>query len=127
MTALRLRGISHADVPGWVGLDPTTIVPEAVPVYVEYDSSEPVGTASLRRDGNSIWADATVEDGPWREACKYLAMSFRVGHLAGTSGRGSCGEAISVSLTHSVLSNKVGDYHPPFEIVSDTAEEDFRP
>ena len=119
MTTIHLRGIAHREVPGWSGLDPTSIIPETVPVYVEY-AGEPVGTASLRRDAeDTIWADVTAEDGPWRETCRYFGMSFRCGHLAEVPGAG-LGEAIGVSLTASVLSNKhIAGHHPPFEIVTD--------
>ena len=78
-------------------LDDTTIVPETVPVFIEYDFSKEIGTAALRRDEAGIWADVTAEDGPWRETCHYFGMSFRCGHLADVPGPG-LGEAIAVSV-----------------------------
>jgi len=119
MTTIRLRGIAHRETPGRSGLDPTTIVPETVPVYVEYAGTA-IGTAALRRDDDdTIWADATVEDGPWRETCRFFGMSFRCGHLAEVPGAG-LGEAIAVSLTASVLSNKlIPGHRPPFEVADD--------
>ena len=115
MSTVRLRGIAHRERPGVCGLDPASIVPAAVPVYVEYDYSKAVGTAALHRDeADTIRADITAEDGPWRETCRYLGMSFRVAHLADVPGAG-LGEAIGVSLTASVLDKD----KPPFEIPGD--------
>ena len=111
---MRLRGIARRERPGVSGLDPASIVPETVPVYVEYDYSKAIGTAALRRDeAGTIWADVTAEDGPWRETCRYLGMSFRVGHLAGVPGAG-LGEAIGVSL---VARTAPWTGLPPFEMV----------
>ena len=107
---MRLRGSAFRYPPEWPGLDPATSVPETVPVYVEYAGTA-IGTAALRRDGDEIWADATVEEGPWRETCRFFGMSFRCGHLADVPGAG-LGEAIGMSLTASVLGDQ-----PPFEIV----------
>jgi hypothetical protein len=100
-------------------LDPTTIVPETVPVWVEYDCAIEVGTATLRRDDAGIWADVIVEDGPWQDTCRYFGTSFRVGHLAAVPGPGlgpGLGEAIGVSL---VAKTAPWSGLPPYEIVND--------
>ena len=111
MTTVRLHGLAS----GPDRLDPTTIVPETVPVWVEYDYGTKIGTATLRRDDEGIWADVVAEDGPWRETCRYFGTSFRVGHLADVPGHG-LGEAIGVSL---VAKTAPWSGLPPYEIVND--------
>jgi len=109
--SVRIRGLAMRDAGR---LETDTIVPDTVPVHVEYDYSSQIGTAALRRDETGIWADVTAEDGPWRESCRYFGMSFRCGHAAARPG-GGLGEAIGVSL---VASNGDPDL-PPWEVVCD--------
>ena len=109
MTSVHLHGLAMRDDGR---LDDTTIVPETVPVWVEYDWSKEVGTATLRRDETGIWADVTAEDGPWRETCRYFGMSFRCGHLADVPGPG-LGEAIGVSV---VAATAAWSGLPPFKV-----------
>jgi hypothetical protein len=118
VTTISLRGLAC----GPSGLDPTTIVPETVPVWVEYDYAAEIGTAALRRDDAGIWAEAAVEDGPWQETCRYFGMSFRCGHLAAVPGAG-LGEAIGVSL---VAETAPWSGLPPYEVVyePDSGDED---
>ena len=117
MAHIQLRGIAHQEQPGVSGLDATSIVPEVVPVFVEYDYSHQVGTAVLRRDeADTIWADVTAEDGPWRDTCRYFGMSFRCGHLAEVPGA-ALGEAIAVSL---VAQTALWTGQPPYEVTSGT-------
>jgi len=111
MTTIRLRGLAC----GPSKLDPTTIVPGTVPVWVEYDNATEIGTAALRRDDTGIWADAAVENGSWRDTCRYFGMSFRCGHLADVPGPG-LGEAIGVSL---VAETAPWSGLAPYEIVND--------
>jgi hypothetical protein len=120
VTVIHLRGIAHQERPGVSGLDPASIVPETVPVHVEYDYSKAIGTAALRRnEADTIWADVTAEDGPWRETCRYFGMSFRAGHLAAVPGAG-LGEAIAVSL---VAKTAPWSGLPPFEVLSGPASD----
>lgn len=117
MTIIRLRGIAYRDGLPWrSGPGPATIVPAAVPVWAGYDDGNAIGTAALRRDEAGIWADAAVEDGPWRETCRYFSMSFRCAHLAEVPGAG-LGEAIGVSLTATTGDEGM----PPFEVLSEPA------
>ena len=112
MTSVQLRGVAiRADGPG-PRPERETIVPETVPVWVEYDRRKEIGIARLRCDEAGIWADVTAEDGSWRATCRYFSMSFRCGHLAG-GPRVRLGEAIGLSL---VATN--GDPElPPFVTV----------
>ena len=110
MSTIRLHGLAC----GPDRLDPSTIVPETVPVWVEYDHDKQVGTAALRRDEAGIWADITAEEGAWQETCRYFGMSFRCGNLADTPGPG-LGEAIGVSL---VAQTAAWSGLPPYEIVN---------
>ena len=130
MTTIRLRGLAERADCAEQPLGPDVVVPETVSVYLEFNlSSGPVGTATLKRDEQGIWADVTlhpdagnwsatlmrrvIEKGQLRDLWPAFAIS--VARTVVSEGVITAGEVTNMSLSRA---NRDPDL-PPYEIVYD--------
>ena len=81
ITSIRIRGLAErADSPDQP-LGPEVIVPESVPLHVMTSPPETIGTATLHRDEDGIWAEAIIELAAWERVM--AGSRYRGDHPAG--------------------------------------------
>ena len=126
VASIRIRGLAErADSPEQP-LGPDVIVPESVPLRLEYGAGETVGTARLRRDEAGIWAEAEIPPDTGRDRVPAwhhshhpadLWPKFAVGIARALSEGGTItsGEIACVCLVRENTDTTL----PPWEIITD--------
>jgi hypothetical protein len=128
ITSIRIRGLAErADSPEQP-LGPEVIVPEQVPLRVEFDAGkEPVGFVALSRDERGIWASGEIRLDAWEQA--KTGNRDRYDHPAGQwpklavgilkplveNGIITSGKVVAVSLVRENADTSL----PPWEVVTD--------
>jgi hypothetical protein len=105
VTTIHLHGLAERADCAEQPLGPDVTVPEKVNVYLEFDlRGGPVGTATLRRDEQGIWADVTLETDARTRSADLLRRVVGKGELR------KLWPAFAISVARTVVSKS--DTHP---------------